>query len=119
MLVLVLAAGLRGHSDWVPRAVAVVTGAALVGLALLNPEGLVADRNVDRFRTSGRIDLDYLSGLSADAAPAIAKLGGPKAQCALTGMARDLRAGDGLFELNVARARARKTVRSLPSGACR
>jgi hypothetical protein len=35
--------------------------------------GRIAERNVERFQRTGRIDLDVLRGLSADAAPARAR----------------------------------------------
>lgn len=48
---------------------------ALVYLALLNaanPEALIVQANVARYATTGKIDAEYLTTLSADAAPTIA-----------------------------------------------
>ena len=67
----IMVAGLLGHTRWLPR-VALVSGAlALVGLAAINPEAWVANRNLDRYDATGKLDLRYLESLSADAAPVI------------------------------------------------
>ena len=47
---------------------------ALLGLAALNPERLIADRNIDRFEQTGQLDAEYLSRLSADIDPALHRL---------------------------------------------
>jgi hypothetical protein len=64
---LVIAAGVRLGAGWLPRA---VVGSGLTGLlvfAWLNPERMIAEHNI----ANNRIDVVYLSGLSADAAPAL------------------------------------------------
>lgn len=64
-------AGALGRGRWLPR-LALVSGAvALICLAAVNPDAWVAGRNLDRYDATGRIDLDYLQTLSADAAPTI------------------------------------------------
>lgn len=74
VVVLVLAAGVRLRGRWVPRA-ALLTGAAtLLALAALDPDATIAERNLDRYQQTQRVDPAYLSGLSADAAPALADL---------------------------------------------
>lgn len=74
LYVLVLVAIWRLRGRWLPRA-AVGTGlATLVVLAALNPEGLVAERNIDRWEHGARLDSQYLSGLSPDALPALTRL---------------------------------------------
>jgi signal transduction histidine kinase len=80
----VMVAGALGRRRWLPR-IALVTGAiALLGLAAVNPDAWVADRNIDRWEESGTLDIDYLASLSADAAPVIAeRLPAPIAGCAL------------------------------------
>jgi hypothetical protein len=50
------------------------TAVALLAFSLLNPDGLIAERNVERWRDTGRLDLGYLRTLSADAAPGLASL---------------------------------------------
>lgn len=67
----IMVAGALGWGRWLPR-VALVSGAvALVGLAAINPDAWVADRNLDRYDATGKLDLRYLQSLSADAAPVI------------------------------------------------
>lgn len=41
----------------------------LAGLNLLNPDAFIAKKNLERFAASGKIDVYYLSRLSADALP--------------------------------------------------
>lgn len=68
----IMVAGALGLGRWLPR-VALVSGAvALVGLAAINPDAWVAERNLDRWEATGKLDLSYLQTLSADAAPVIA-----------------------------------------------
>ncbi|MFE5474600.1 DUF4153 domain-containing protein [Nocardia sp. NPDC056541] len=69
--VLVLAAIARLRWSWVPRAAIGTALATLIALAVINPEHLVAERNIDRWQTSGRLDTDYLSSLSPDILPAL------------------------------------------------
>lgn len=67
----------------------VVTGVlALVSLALLDPERFIAEQNVQRYEMTGRIDTEYLSGLSTDAVPALDRLPQPLRDCALAPIAR-------------------------------
>lgn len=74
VFVLVAVCGVRMRATWLPRAVLVAGAAALLGLAVLNPERLIADRNIDRYEESGELDAQYLSNLSTDADPALARL---------------------------------------------
>ena len=50
------------------------TALALLGFSLASPDRLIAERNVERWRETGRIDDRYLTGLSADAVPALVGL---------------------------------------------
>ncbi|UGT50926.1 DUF4153 domain-containing protein [Nocardia asteroides] len=72
--VLVLVAIARLRWSWVPRAAVGTALATLVALALLNPEHLVAERNVDRWEHGKRLDTGYLSRLSPDILPALTGL---------------------------------------------
>jgi Domain of unknown function (DUF4173) len=74
VFLLVAAAGVRMSGRWLPRAVLVAGVLALLGLAALNPERLIADRNIDRFERIGQLDAEYLSKLSADVDPALHRL---------------------------------------------
>ncbi|MEH1130489.1 DUF4153 domain-containing protein [Micromonospora sp. CPCC 206061] len=111
VLAMVLAAGVRLRAGWLPRAVVGSAVAALIGLAALNPDRFIAERNVDRFEQTGRIDTAYLSNLSADAAPALDDLPAPLRGCALQEIAHDLeREPDGWREWNLGRREAREVV---------
>ncbi|WP_280418838.1 DUF4153 domain-containing protein [Nocardia carnea] len=72
--VLVIIAVLRLETAWLPRS-AIATGtAALLALAALNPEGLVATENIDRWERGEDLDIGYLAGLSVDIVPALDRL---------------------------------------------
>ena len=45
----------------------------LVGMNLLNPDLFIARQNIERFRTTKKIDVSYLSSLSDDAIPEVVK----------------------------------------------
>ena len=93
-----------------------LTAVALISLSLANPDRLVAERNVERFHDTGKIDLSYLGSLGPEAAPAIAKLPRRQASCALWRIAPDVEHEDGFFELNAGRAAARRAVREFDFG---
>ncbi|MBE1470865.1 DUF4153 domain-containing protein [Kibdelosporangium phytohabitans] len=84
LYVLVLVAGVRLEARWLPRA---ITGSGLAGLflfALLNPERVAAEHNVARYEQTKKVDVDYLSRLSADAVPVLLRLP-VEHRCAMTG----------------------------------
>ena len=104
VVVLVLAAGVALHGAWVPRA-ALLTGATmLLGLATINPDAHIAERNVERFEQTGRIDWHYLAGLSADAVPALAQLPVRYQECVFATSETSER--DDWLEWNLGRSRA-------------
>ena len=111
LVVLVLIAGVRLRAAWLPRAVVTTAVLALLSLAAINPDGFIADRNVDRFTTTGKVDVPYLRGLSADAVPAIDRLPEPLRSCALQGIHV---ADDGLASWNAGRDRARDLLAARP-----
>lgn len=92
---------------WLPRAAALFTGLALLAFTLYNPDLRIAQRNLQRQAKTGRLDVDYLAGLSADAVPALAPAGEPVATVALSRQRSRLADGDGVFEWNRSRSRAR------------
>jgi hypothetical protein len=113
----VLAAGLRLRGGWLAEAVLGTAVAALLGLAVLNPDRFIADRNVDRYERIDRIDTRYLSGLSADAVPALDRLPAELRSCALGDLARSLTDHpDGWREFNASRASARRLLAGAPAG---
>ncbi|MFA9432068.1 DUF4153 domain-containing protein [Egicoccus sp. AB-alg2] len=108
MFALVLLAGWRRRTTWLPRAVALATAIAVVGVGFVQPDAHIARWNVERFAAEGAIDVFYLSGLSADAVPALASLPDEVRACVLEAAAeRLLEAGetDG-WSWNASRARA-------------
>jgi two-component system sensor histidine kinase BaeS len=105
VIVLVLVSGMALRGGWVPRA-ALLTGATmLLGLAAVNPDAYIAERNIARFEKTGRIDWYYLAGLSDDAAPVFASLPERYRSCLVTDTGPPQR-GDDWLEWNLGRARA-------------
>lgn len=122
VVLLVMVVGGLGHGRWLPR-IALVTGAvAVLGLAAINPDAWVAGRNLDRYESIGKLDIDYLRSLSADAAPVIAeRLPADAAACALGDVAldrQDAENGDGLG-WNLGRSRAEDALAGLDTEATR
>ncbi|MGZ5416044.1 MAG: DUF4153 domain-containing protein [Nocardioides sp.] len=103
VVLLVMAAGIRMNGHWVPRAAVVTAGVAMLGLAVLNPDAYVAERNVERYAATGKADWYYLASLSADAVPALEGLPSDAQRCVFGTPAAST--GDWL-EWNLGRARA-------------
>ncbi|MET8089521.1 DUF4173 domain-containing protein [Micromonospora sp. NPDC005220] len=116
LFVLVGVAVVLLRADWLPRLVVGTAVLALLGLAVLNPDRLIADRNVDRYLKTGRLDVDYVSGLSADAVPALARLPEPMRGCSLRQLAAEL-PRDGLWATNLGRERARRDLEAVQGAA--
>jgi hypothetical protein len=57
--------------SWLPTAALVVLFAALIGMNVVDPDRFIAEHNIERWRSTGRIDPVELAGLSADAAPSL------------------------------------------------
>ncbi|PXX71019.1 uncharacterized protein DUF4173 [Nocardia tenerifensis] len=74
---LVIAAVLTLRRIWLPRAMLGTAMTTLVALALLNPERLIADQNIDRMRDGKIFDTDYVATLSTDVLPATDRLPEP------------------------------------------
>ncbi|MDH6282031.1 DUF4153 domain-containing protein [Prescottella agglutinans] len=116
VFVLLLGAGVRFAARWLPRAVLASAAIGLLGFAVLNPDGYIAARNVERYADTGKLDVDYLRGLSVDAVPALDRLPEPARSCALVGIdVGDAATG---FEYNAARSRAQQILRERPVGPC-
>ncbi|WP_405611030.1 DUF4153 domain-containing protein [Streptomyces sp. NBC_01508] len=93
VIVLIMAAGAFG-GRWLPRAVAVSGAAGVLIFGLISPDALVAERNIERYEASEKIDINYFQQLSADAVPALDTLPEPLRSCALEGIERDLDGSD-------------------------
>ncbi|WP_405164009.1 DUF4173 domain-containing protein [Nocardia sp. NBC_01499] len=74
---LVLAAVLRLRRMWLSRAMIGTAMATLLALAVLNPERLIADKNIDNLQQGKPFDTEYLTQLSPDILPATDRLPEP------------------------------------------
>lgn len=108
----VLVAGVRLRGWWLPRFALLGGAAMLLGLVLVNPDGWIAEQNLDRYAATGQLDVDYLAGLSADAAPTLAALPAELHACVLAGPERP---SDGFLGWNLGRARAYDLTGDLPA----
>jgi hypothetical protein len=111
LFALLLAAGLVGRLRRVLAPVAIAgTGLALLVFSLLDPDGLIAQRNVERWRDTGRIDLGYLRTLSADAVPELASLPASLRGFALEPLRSELAGDEPWSSFNLSRRRARELL---------
>jgi hypothetical protein len=101
-------------TSWLPRAVVVWTAViTIVSSTVVNPDGLIAARNVDRYRQTGELDVRYVSTLSADAVPALAQLPPDIRVCALGPIAARLSDDESLAGWNLGRDKARDILATL------
>lgn len=107
LVLAVLASGIALRGRWLPRFALLSGVVALLGLATVNPDALIAERNLDRLAETGRVDWSYLRQLSDDAVPVLADLPSNVRHCALVG--REPATGDWL-EWNLGRARAAEVL---------
>ncbi|MGN6753741.1 MAG: DUF4153 domain-containing protein [Intrasporangium sp.] len=71
LVVLVLLTFVRLQARWLPRAALVSAAVGVLVLGWMNPEAWVAQHNIDRYRSTGKLDTAYLSTLGPDATPTI------------------------------------------------
>lgn len=119
VFLLLMVAGIRMSGAWLPRACVALAVSGLLALAAINPDAYIADRNVDRYQSTGHIDLDYLSTLSADAVPALLRLPQQMRGCALSRLT--VRLGttrDPWYDDNAARQHARQLLRASSVPGC-
>lgn len=108
LFVLVVAAGLIAHVRRQLARIAIGgTAVALVVFALANPDSVIAERNIERWRETGRLDVAYLQALSADAAPVLAELPPALRRRALAPLAARLQEAEPWSSFNLSRERAR------------
>jgi hypothetical protein len=116
VFLLVILVGVRLRGGWLPRAVLGTGLAALLVVAAVNPDGFIADRNVDRYLRTGDLDTRYLSTLSLDAVPALDRLPAGPRDCALWRLYAGLDdPGDDWRSWNLDRQRARTVLTSRPA----
>ncbi|MFE9393748.1 DUF4153 domain-containing protein [Streptomyces flavidovirens] len=114
VIVLIMAAGVLG-SRWLPRAVAASAAAAMLAFGLVSPDGLVAQQNVARHGSTGKLDVHYFQDLSADAVPALDTLPEPQRSCALVGIAGRLEdRNEPWYATSLGVARAREILEDRP-----
>lgn len=105
LVVMVALAGIRLSGAWLPRAALLSAVVFLLVGGLANPEAWVAQRNIDRYHATGRLDPYYLESLGPDAAPtSFAGLPVDVARC-VTAHQPDGHA-DGVLGWNLGRSRA-------------
>ncbi|EIC70116.1 hypothetical protein S7W_07297 [Mycobacteroides abscessus M94] len=107
VLVLILVAGIRMSARWLPTAVVAVGAFGMLGLAIFNPESYVAQRNVQFFEQTGKIDQWYMGSLSSDAFAATKSLPEDVRDCVQGKIAYHLRETAPWYEYNVSRAKLR------------
>lgn len=107
VLVLILMAGIRMSARWLPTAVVAVGAFGMLGLAIFNPESYVAQRNVELFQQTGKIDQWYMGSLSSDAFAATKSLPEDVRDCVQGKIAYHLRETAPWYEYNVSRAKLR------------
>lgn len=106
VFVLVLVSLVRLRPAWLPRAAVGAAVVALLALTVLDPERFIADRNIDRAERGMPLDVGYLSGFSADVAPAAERLPEPQRSCVLREVSAQLD-DDGWTAWNLSRSAAR------------
>ncbi|WP_035770076.1 DUF4153 domain-containing protein [Arthrobacter castelli] len=123
LVLLVMVAGIRLSGWWLAR-VALASGAVLLlAIGLANPEAWVAQQNIDRYEATGKLDLQYLSTLGADATPVIAEgLPAELAQCVIAQQPVPGASTDDWLAWNLGRARAEAVPAygpgEVPVGSC-
>lgn len=108
-LVLAIAATLARRRS---AAVAILgTGLALLAFSLSNPDRRVAERNVERWRDTGRLDVPYVDGLSADAVPELVTLPAELSERATASVGDRLARPEPWSSANRSRSEARRLLR--------
>lgn len=105
----------KGSANWLPRAVVALTGVGLLAFAAWNPDLRIAESSIE-VRGADRIDQTYLSGLAAEAVPALDTLPEPVRSCVLREVVwqNDLDRADSWNGWNLARMRARQILEERP-----
>jgi hypothetical protein len=114
IFVLVIVAGATWRASWLPRAAVAVSACGLLAFNLVDPDGLIARHNVERFEATGNIDVAYLSILSLDAVPALAELPGPERSCILAAIAARTSDDVGVWGFSLGRDRGLDLLSNAP-----
>ena len=100
------------------KAFAIAALLAYTTLNYLNVDAVIARKNIDRYFTTGKIDLEYLQGLSDDAIPELTRLSaadngdvaGKKMAAFLREKQAELRSEDPWQSYNLSKARAKRIL---------
>lgn len=114
VFVMIMATGVSMSGRWLPRAVGAAAVLTVLGLAVANPDAYIARHNIERFESTGKLDIEYLSGLSSDAAPELDRLPEPYRSCVM----RTAKASHGWRGWNLADSRAERLPETRPSATC-
>jgi hypothetical protein len=88
----------------------VLSAVGLLVFSLANPERRIAERNIDRWETTGLLDDHYLARLSADAVPALVQLPLPQRRWTTMILRDKLQVGDPWGSANLSRSHARELL---------
>ena len=111
LFVLVLLAGCVGVvRAQVARIALAGATLGLLAFSISNPDGRIAQRNVDRWRETGDLDVAYVQELSADAVPALSALPEPLRTEILAPYGERLAKGEPWTSANYGRHRAREAL---------
>ncbi len=122
LFVLILIAGITLRAAWLPRVIVGSLVLSLLAGAIANPDRYVAQHNVDRYQSTGKLSIGYLRQMSADALPAIQQLPVNLQACALVDIAYAVESsGDDWRTWNFSRVAARDALRDYappPASGC-
>ncbi|QIX28837.1 DUF4173 domain-containing protein [Nocardioides sp. JQ2195] len=117
LVLAVMVAGSRLRARWLPRAALLSGATLLLAIAAINPDAWVAQKNLDRYAETGKVDWSFLGGLSDDAVPVLATLPDDVVGCALVG--HGAVSDDDWLEWNLGRHRAAPILEDHAAGAFR
>jgi len=107
LVVAVAVAALVRWGVWLPRFALISGVVALLGVAAINPDAWIAERNLDRYADTGRVDWHFLRNLSADAVPVFRDRPAAEVVC---GMPRYWSQDDDWLSWNLGRDRATGSI---------
>jgi hypothetical protein len=118
LFVLIAIAGVLRKVRWLAPAAVAYSAVALLVFTVAGSDYAIAERNIDRFRATGKMDVVSLSQLGADAVPALSELPEPYRSCALRPIAQELREYErSLWSFNFGRDRALEVLANDPVAA--
>lgn len=107
LIVILLAAGAANRTRWLFHGTIGLTTIFALGFNFMNPEAMIARRNIERFEETAKIDTEYLAELSADAVPVLLELPDQLAKDALAELREELSHPEPWSSANLSRMNAR------------